>query len=66
MGIAFLAQVLTANFLTTSDFGSVTTGVTLLNLCAIVASLGLGKGLTRYLPRIDEASKATLHGRHCW
>lgn len=58
--LAFLAQWLAAKYLSTADFGSVTTGLALLNVGAIVASLGLGSGLTRFLPRIDEDRKIAL------
>lgn len=60
MGVAFLAQWIAANVLSVSDFGGVTTGVAVLNMGAIVASLGLGNGLTRYLPRFDETERAAV------
>jgi len=52
--IAFLAQLIAARTLSLSGFGSITTGTALLNIGAIVGGLGLGEGLTRYLPRISE------------
>lgn len=58
--IAFLAQILAARYLSVSDFGGLTTGTALLDVGSIVAGLGFGSGLTRYLPRIDEEEKRTL------
>lgn len=58
--IAFLAQVLAARFLSIGGFGGITTGTALLNIGAIVASLGYGEGLTRYLPRVDDAEKVAI------
>lgn len=60
MGIAFLAQVLAARYLSLGGFGGLTTGTAIVNLGAIVASLGLGSGLTRYLPRLDEKERARI------
>jgi O-antigen/teichoic acid export membrane protein len=58
--IAFLAQVLAARYLSVSDFGGVTTGVALLNIGAIVGSLGLGRGMTRYFPRTDREDRGKI------
>lgn len=58
--IAFLAQVLAARYLSVSDFGGVTTGVALLNIGAIVGSLGLGRGMTRYFPRVGPDERAEI------
>lgn len=58
--IAFLAQLLAARYLSISDFGGVTTGVALLNVGAILGTLGLGEGLTRYLPRLDEREQRAI------
>lgn len=58
--IAFLAQVLAARYLSVSDFGGVTTGVALLNIGAIVGSLGLGRGMTRYFPRVEVEERAQI------
>lgn len=60
MAIAFLAQVLAARYLSVSDFGGVTAGVALLNIGAIVSSVGFGNGLARYFPRHDAATKSEL------
>lgn len=60
MAVAFLAQLLAARHLSVSNFGGITTGVALLNLGGILGSLGLGRGLTRYLPRFDEADQRRL------
>lgn len=49
--IAFVVQILAARFLTTSEFGSVIAGTALIDIGAIVGTLGLGVGLTRNLPR---------------
>lgn len=58
--IAFLAQVLAARYLTLTDFGGLTTGIAILDIGAVVATLGLGEGLTRYLPREDEEDKRSI------
>lgn len=58
--IAFLAQVLAAKFLSLEGFGGITTGTALLDIGAIVATLGFGEGLTRYLPRREAAEKQSL------
>lgn len=58
--IAFLAQLLAARFLSTSDFGGVTTGIALLNVGAILSTLGLAQGLTRYLPRLEEDEQRAI------
>ncbi|MFD1588587.1 oligosaccharide flippase family protein [Halorientalis brevis] len=58
--IAFVAQVVAANYLSVADFGGLTAGTALLDLGAIVGGLGLASGLTRYLPRVDEAEKRML------
>ncbi|MWG32896.1 flippase [Halomarina oriensis] len=58
--IAFLAQVLAARYLSTGGFGGITTGTALLNIGAIVGSLGLGQGLARYLPRLEESEKRSV------
>lgn len=60
MAVAFLAQWLAARHLSVSNFGGITTGVALLNVGAILGSLGLGRGLTRYLPRFDEDDQRRL------
>jgi O-antigen/teichoic acid export membrane protein len=58
--IAFLAQVIAARFLSASSFGGITTGTALVNIGAIIAGLGFGPGLTRYLPRLDAGEKAAV------
>ncbi|PSP72826.1 hypothetical protein BRC86_11400 [Halobacteriales archaeon QS_3_64_16] len=58
--IAFIAQVIAARYLSVTGFGSLITGTAFLNVGAIVAGLGLGSGLTRYLPRVDEPSKRSI------
>lgn len=58
--IAFLAQLLAARYLTTGDFGGITTGTALVNLGAIVGSIGLNEGLLRYLPRTDDSDRSAL------
>jgi len=57
VGISFLAQVLAARYLRTADFGGITVGVTLVNLGAILGTVGLDEGLTRYLPRYGSADR---------
>jgi O-antigen/teichoic acid export membrane protein len=61
--IAFLAQVLAARYLSVGGFGGVTTGTAVLNLGAILSSLGLGRGLTRYLPRVADSEKSAIAWR---
>ncbi|TKX86269.1 hypothetical protein EXE43_09335 [Halorubrum sp. SS5] len=58
--IAFVAQVLAAQYLSVSGFGGLTTGTALLDIGSIVAGLGLAGGLTRYLPRIEREQKRSL------
>lgn len=58
--IAFVAQILAARFLTTGGFGSITVGTALLDVGAIVATLGLGEGLTRYLPRRSREERQSI------
>lgn len=60
MAVAFLAQVLAARYLSIGDFGGITTGTALLNVGAILGTLGLSEGLTRYLPRADDDEKMTF------
>lgn len=63
VAIAFLAQVLAARYLSTGGFGGVTTGTAVLNLGAILSSLGLGRGLTRYFPRVADGEKSAIARR---
>lgn len=58
--IAFVAQVLAAQYLSVSGFGGLTAGTALLDVGSIVAGLGLGSGLTRYFPRVQGAKKRIL------
>jgi O-antigen/teichoic acid export membrane protein len=58
--ISFLAQVLAARYLNTADFGGITTGVALVNLGAILGTIGLDEGLIRYLPRKTESDRTSL------
>jgi O-antigen/teichoic acid export membrane protein len=58
--IAFVAQVLAAQYLSVSGFGGLTTGTALLDIGSIVAGLGLAAGLTRFLPRIEHEQKRSL------
>jgi len=58
--IAFVAQVLAAQYLSVSGFGGLTTGTALLDIGSIVAGLGLAGGLTRFLPRIEREQKRSL------
>ncbi|WP_254546355.1 flippase [Halomarina pelagica] len=58
--IAFLAQVLAARYLSTGGFGGITTGTALLNIGAIVSSVGFGEGMARYLPRLPDERKRAV------
>ncbi|MFC7213390.1 oligosaccharide flippase family protein [Saliphagus sp. GCM10025334] len=63
MLFAFVAQVLAARYLSVGGFGGITTGTAILNIGAIFGSVGLGRGLTRYLPRqndVDRRSSAQV------
>lgn len=51
MGVAFLAQLLAARYLSLDGFGGLTAGTAVLNFGAIIGTLGMSEGLTRYLPR---------------
>lgn len=59
-GIAFLAQVLAARFLTTSGFGGIVVGTALLDIGTILGGLGLAEGLIRYLPRSDDDERGGI------
>ena len=63
VGISFLAQVLAARYLQTAAFGGITVGVTLVNLGAIVGTVGLDEGLTRYLPRYGASDRRPIARR---
>jgi O-antigen/teichoic acid export membrane protein len=58
--IAFFAQVIAARHLSLDGFGGLTTGTAILNVGCVVAVLGLGKGLARYLPRLEESGRRPL------
>jgi len=58
--LAFLAQWLAARSLSLSGFGGLTTGTALLNIGALVGTLGLGEGLVRYLPRVESDQQRRL------
>lgn len=58
--IAFLAQRFAAVYLPISGFGSLVSGNALLSVGGILGGLGLGSGLTRYLPRADPEDKRSL------
>lgn len=58
--LAFLAQVFAANVLSVGGFGGITTGTALVNIGAIVGAVGMGEGLIRYLPRLDDDEKRAL------
>ena len=51
--LAFFAQLLAARYLSLSGFGGLTTGTALVNVGAVVGTIGMGEGLIRYLPRVD-------------
>lgn len=58
--ISFLAQLLAARYLNTADFGGITTGVALVNLGAILGTIGLDEGLIRHLPRKTADERTSL------
>jgi len=60
MGVAFFAQVLVARYLSLGGFGGITTGTAVLNIGAILGTLGLSEGLTRYLPRSDSEERGKI------
>ena len=51
--LAFFAQLLAARYLSLSGFGGLTTGTALVNVGAVVGTVGMHEGLIRYLPRVD-------------
>lgn len=55
--LAFFAQLLAARYLSLSGFGGLTTGTALVNVGAVVGTIGMGEGLVRYLPRVDDDEK---------
>lgn len=52
--ISFVAKVIIAQTLGPTDYGVVTIGVTLLTALSLLASLGMGTTLGRYVPRFDD------------
>lgn len=60
MALAFAAQRFAAVHLSLESFGNLLSGTAVLDIGATVAGLGLGSGLIRYLPRVDDATKRTL------
>lgn len=56
LGISFLAKAVIARFLGAVDYGAVSLGVTTLGLLSTLTLLGLHTGVSRYLPRFDDAA----------
>jgi O-antigen/teichoic acid export membrane protein len=56
MALAFLARVLPARFLTSSEYGVFVLGVTVLNILALTGHLGLYDGVARNIPRSSDKS----------
>jgi len=54
LGLAFLVKIAIARTLPTVGYGRVVIGISILTLGRTVVSLGLGEGVTRYLPRRDD------------
>lgn len=55
--ISFAAQVVTANLLPAGGFGNVITGTAVIDLGAIIGTIGLNIGLARNLPRESSRSE---------
>lgn len=58
--IAFLAQIFAAKYLSVGGFGGLITGTAILNVGAILASLGFDQGLIRYLPRLGPRERRAI------
>jgi O-antigen/teichoic acid export membrane protein len=60
MALAFAAQRFAAVHLSLESFGNLLSGTAVLDIGATLAGLGLGSGLVRYLPRVDDPTKRAL------
>jgi O-antigen/teichoic acid export membrane protein len=56
LGISFVGAAIVARLIGPSDFGSITIGKTLLSTIGSIVLLGLTTGITRYVPRYNNAS----------
>lgn len=52
--LSFIAKLLMARFLGSTDFGAVVLGLTMLTMFSVVVVLGLDQGIGRYLPRYED------------
>lgn len=67
LGIGFLTQIALARLLTESGYGSVVLALSVMNIAALVAKLGLDDGVTRELPHHeDDPEKAAGVIRAGW
>ena len=57
LGLGFLARVVIARLLGRVDYGGIALGVTLLNTGAILVVVGFDTGISRFLPRYDDAER---------
>lgn len=57
LGLGYLIQVLMARLLTESGYGEVVLTIALINVAALIATLGLNKGLMRELPKYEDDPK---------
>ncbi|MUV88596.1 oligosaccharide flippase family protein [Halapricum sp. CBA1109] len=57
LGIGFLTQIALARLLTESGYGSVVLALSVMNVAALVAKLGLDDGVTRELPHHEDNPK---------
>lgn len=54
MGVNFVVQILTVRYLTKTDYGAFAYALSIVDLGQMVATLGLDRAVTRYLPIDDE------------
>lgn len=53
LGLAFFAKTILARFLEVPQYGLISLGILVLNICATLSLLGLDSGVARFLPRYD-------------
>jgi O-antigen/teichoic acid export membrane protein len=58
--VSFLAQILAARYLSVDGFGGLVVGMAVIDVAAIVGSLGLDEGFVRFLPRYTEGEKTAI------
>lgn len=57
LGVGLLAKVVIARFLGKTEYGGVTLGITLLTTASILVVVGIDTGVSRFLPRYEDAER---------